>query len=119
MKHGDAKLRVLVVWEPILPSDWRPPTGSTLSRISDPRAQQFWDPQHTVADALRGIAERKPPSPAPACCVQRGFFWDQAIVYAPRAHWKEEPPAVFWNGAVVRVIPGLEHSLEELAAKSQ
>ena len=107
-----ANLHVLVIWEPILSSDWRPPTRYTLARIADARAQQFWDPQHSVANALHEITMRKPPSPAPACCIQHGFFWDQAIVYAPRTHWKDEPATVFWNGTVVRVIPGLEHSLE-------
>jgi len=49
--------------------------------------------------------------------VQKGFHWDEAILYAPHAQWKDAPAALFWNGPVVRVVPALENSLQ-IAAKS-
>ena len=104
-------MRVLVVWEPILTTDWRPPSGSTLARIPDRQVRQFWDSKHVVAKALNKIVKQKSPQPEPSCCVQNGFYWDDAILYAPHAHWKDEPTAVFWNGPVVRIIPGLEKAL--------
>jgi hypothetical protein len=103
---------VLVVWEPILGTDWRPPSGSTLSRIPDVRARQFWDPKHVVASALNEIARRKPPRPEPECCMQKGFYWDEAILYPAGAHWKDEPASAFWNGPVGRIIPGLEEAFK-------
>jgi len=106
-------VRVLVVWEPILATDWRSPSGSTMARIPDKRVRQFWDPKHVVAGALNEIAKQKPPHPEPSCCMQKGFYWDEAILYAPHAHWKDEPNATFWNGPVARIISGLEKTLDD------
>jgi hypothetical protein len=105
-------VRVLVVWEPILPSDWRPPSGSTLGRIPDPRVRQFWDPKHVVASALQEIAKHKP-QPEPNCCVQKGFDWDEAILYTPHTRWKDEPISTFWDGPVYRIISNLEKAFNE------
>jgi hypothetical protein len=104
---------VLVVWEPILTTDWRPPSGTTLARISDGRVRQFWDRNHVVSGALAEIAKRKPPEPQPACCVQKGFYWDEAILYPRGARWNDLATTVFWNGPVVRVVPSVEKSLDE------
>jgi hypothetical protein len=109
--NSDPKLRVLVVWEPILATDWRAPSWSTLRRIADTRAKQFWDPNHLVAQALDRIAKEKPGQLQPACCVQNGFFWDEAIVYRPQEKWKEEPSPVFMNGPVVKITAGLQSAL--------
>ena len=100
-------MRVLVVWEPILPTDWRRPSGSTLGRIADGRARQFWDPKHLVASAVAEVARRKQER-EPSCCMEKGFNWDEAILYAPNAHWKEEPVSSYWDGPVYKIIPGLE-----------
>jgi hypothetical protein len=104
---------VLVVWEPILATDWTSPSGNTLARIRDPRVRQFWDGKHLVASALNEIVKQKPPQPEPACCVQKGFYWDDAILYAPHERWKDEPTSVFWNGPVIRIVPALEKALNE------
>jgi len=69
---------------------------------------QFWDPKHLVAQELSRKAAASPPQPKPACCVSKGFFWDDVILYAPHAQWSSDPPSAFWNGPVVRVIPSLE-----------
>lgn len=104
---------MLVVWEPILATDWRLPSGSTLARIPDRRVRQFWDPQHIVAKALNETVKQKPLQPEPSCCVQNNFYWDDAILYALHARWKDEPTSVFWNGPVVRIMPALENALNE------
>ncbi len=105
-------MRVLVVWEPILSTDWRSPSGSTLGRILDPRVRQFWDPEHLAASALQEIAKRKPQR-EPNCCVQRGFHWDEAILYAPHTRWKDEPISAFWDGPVYRITSNLEKAFNE------
>jgi hypothetical protein len=104
---------VLVVWEPILPSDWRPPGRGALARISDSRARQFWDPQHLIAQAV-ARAESQSGRTRPACCFDNGFLWDEALLYPPGASWTGAPPAVFWDGPVWKVIPALETSLRSL-----
>ncbi len=106
-------MRVLVVWEPILATDWMPPSGSTLARIPDARVRQLWDPKHAVAARLNEIVKHKPPQPEPSCCVERGFYWDEAILYPPHARWNDGPASLLWNGPVIRTIPGLERTLND------
>jgi hypothetical protein len=45
--------------------------------------------------------------------MQKGFYWDEAILYGPHARWREKPISAFWNGPVVRIIPGLEKTLND------
>jgi hypothetical protein len=111
---GNTKLRVLVVWEPILPTDWNKPSNSTLARISDPRAMQFWDEKHLVAEELRRSVEANPSQPKAGCCEDNGFLWDMAALYAPQTRWNGTlPPAAFFDGPVVRVAPALDARLKE------
>lgn len=60
------------------------------------------------------MASAKPGQPEPDCCLRKGFFWDDAILYAPHSQWKDAPAPVFWNGPVAPVIPGLEKALQAL-----
>jgi len=106
-------MRVLVVWEPILPTDWSAPSGSTLRRIPDSRVKQFYDPNHVVSGHLKELAAKHPPQPEPNCCVRKGFYWDDAILYAPQAHWTDAPASTFWDGPVVKMIPALERNLSQ------
>ena len=106
---------MLVVWEPILETDWAPPGGAALGRLPDSRARQFWDPNHIVATALKELAKQKPSQREPDCCVAKGFHWDEAILYPAGAHWSNEPAPAFWNGPVYRIIPGLEQTLTDQA----
>jgi hypothetical protein len=105
---------VLVVWEPVLVTDWRAPGHTALARIPDKRAKQFWDPKHLVSQQLNEIAKELPGQPKPDCCVNDGFFWDDAILYAPHAQSKAHPASVFWNGPVVDVMPDIEKALSAL-----
>jgi len=109
-RNGSTKTSVFVVWEPILATDWMPPGESTLARIPDKRARQFWDPNHVVAISLNEFAKQKPNQPHPECCVQKGFNWDEVILYAPYSQWSEVPVAAFWNGPIVKAVPSLEKS---------
>jgi hypothetical protein len=107
---------VLVVWEPMLLTDWGSPSKSAQARIPDNRVQQFWDPSHVVASALAEFAKQRPGQPLPRCCVQKGFNWDEVVLYAPHSEWANAPPAVFWNGPIAKVISGLESALKEHVA---
>ncbi len=105
---------MLVVWEPILSSDWRSPGHSVLARIPDGRARQFWDPEHLIAleIARRAAASGKSP---PGCCLDNGFLWDEALLFAPGYSWTSAPAAAFWDGPVYKVIPSLESALHSLS----
>ncbi|HKW88582.1 MAG TPA: hypothetical protein VJN21_07485 [Candidatus Acidoferrales bacterium] len=110
------KLHVLVVWEPMLPTDWRKPTTGTLSRISDARAAQFWDPDHLVAHEI----ERDDPPPSvlrkPQCCEDDHTYWDMAIIYANGKAWSANAPApLFRDGPIYKVWPQVETNLIAIA----
>jgi hypothetical protein len=103
---------VLVVWEPMLATDLRSPVHRTLGRIPDKRASQFWDPQHLVSKELVKIAGEHPEQPKPDCCIDNGFFWDEAVLFPPLLKWRQTPTSIFWNGPVVRVTINLEQALQ-------
>ena len=98
------------MWEPILATDWGSPSGSALGRIADPRARQFWDPKHLVSQELSRGAKADLAQSQPDCCENDGFFWDDAVLYAPHSKWKELPASKFWNGPVWKIIPNLENA---------
>lgn len=99
---------MVVVWEPILPTDWEPPRSSTLSRISDTRVRQFWDPKHLISAILKSRVTRRPSDRQPP---NEGYYWDMALLFAPNTKWENDPRPSFWQGPVYRVIPGLEAAL--------
>jgi hypothetical protein len=111
-QHPEWKVHVFAVWEPILPTDWGAPSGSTLGRLSDARVRQFWDPKHEVSRALGQMASATPSEPAPNS--GKGFYWDEAIVYAPREQWHDARP-LFWRGPVFQVIGGLAAAIQSAA----
>jgi hypothetical protein len=85
-------VRAFVVWEPVLPTDWGPPSTAALRRISDSRAVQFWDKARLVSHRM---GERD------KCSI----VWDHIAVYAQGAAWNESPPeAVYADGPVVKVL---------------
>ena len=112
-RHPAAKIQVFVVWEPMLATDWQSPTTRTLARLKDARARQYWDPRHLVA--LRLAADARDPQPKQICCLINKILWDLAALYPPGAEWKDAlPPAVFFNGPVVKRKSELETALNLL-----
>ena len=84
-------VRVFVVWEPVLLTDWGSPSTATLNRIPDSRASQFWDKGRLISHSM-GERDR------------RSVVWDRIAVYAAGAVWSERPPVALYEGApVVRV----------------
>jgi hypothetical protein len=106
-RHPDERLRVFVVWEPILATDTAVPGTPVLQRMPDSRVQQYWDPNHLVAKQL--AKDARPPQPAQECCVRDTILWDLAALYAPGVSWTDQiPTAVLFNGPVVDVAEKLE-----------
>jgi len=85
-------VRVIVIWEPVLPTDWLSPSTATLKRIADPRAVQFWDKGRLLSHAM---GERD----------KNSIVWDRINVYARGVAWTGSPPPAVWEeGPVVDVI---------------
>ena len=100
-KFAGRPLRALVVWEPVLPTDWFSPSTATLGRMSDSRASQFWDDGRLISH-LMGEHDR------------HSVVWDHIAVYPIGAIWKERPPqALYEGGPVVRVIDPAQAALTE------
>jgi hypothetical protein len=101
------KLRVLVVWEPVIAMDWSAPSTANLKRVLDLRVQQYWDPDRLLSKAM-GEHDKA------------SIVWDWIGVYSKDTVWEGAPPnPEFHDGPVVRVIPGFMNALELALARNK
>ena len=108
-------MRVFVVWEPILQSDFMVPTTGVLRRIPDTRARHYGDEDRIVASAMKRDA--RPPQPKGNCCERDGVLWDLVAIYPKGARWEATmPPAMVFDGPVVRVTEKMHGALAKQAA---
>lgn len=99
-EQREGKIRVFVIWEPVLPTDLAAPSTMTLKRISDPRASQYWDTEHLVS---KSIGETD------------GVVWDYVAVYPKDKLWEKGPPEpIFSHAPVVRAIDGTMEAIQKL-----
>lgn len=104
-QHGN-NVRVFVIWEPVLPSDFFAPSTSTLHRISDLRASQYWDKSRLIS-RLMGETDHS------------SIVWDTVAVYEPGKLWDQKPPEpVYSGGTVVEVIEETTTAIKQQLAKS-
>lgn len=104
----DPRLKVLVVWERVIATDFGTPSGAILAEISDRRVVQFWDPSRTLSKSMgetRGDDD--------------SIVWDWVALYAPGARWENAAPEPLFQGRTVEsVARRLSEKLGEvLAAK--
>jgi hypothetical protein len=110
-------VRVFVVWEPMLPTDWYRPRRPTLERVSDSRVVQFWDKGHLIAAQVKGQLQRYHGSD-PRCCEDRGHLWDMAAVYPSGVKWGDAAPG-FDDGPVYRIASTrLKQALSEFLGRT-
>ena len=94
-------VRVFVIWEPVLATDWSSPSTATLGRVSDTRAIQFWDKGRVISHSM-GEHDR------------RSVVWDYIAVYPRGAVWEDGPPeALYHGGPVVEVTEPARAALEK------
>jgi hypothetical protein len=99
-EQRDAAIKVLVIWEPVLPTDLGAPSTMTLKRISDLRVSQYWDKEHLVSQAF---GEHDGES----------VVWDYVAVYEPGKRWdKVLPEPTYSHDPVVRAIDGTREAIE-------
>ncbi len=83
-----ADVRVLVVWEPVLPTDWGTPSSSLTSFIPDSRSIQFWDHDRRLSTLLGGSDNiERLAHESKVGFVMKNVIWDAAFVYPPGAAW--------------------------------
>jgi hypothetical protein len=95
------RVKALIVWEPVLVTDWGAPSTAALKRINDGRARQFWDKERLLSHAL-GEHDRK------------SIVWDSVSVYPAGLSWDQSPtPAPYRDGPVDRVIDSTKAAIKE------
>jgi hypothetical protein len=104
-ERRDDAISVLVVWEPVLWTDWSAPSRGLLARISDRRAAQFWDRGRLVSDRIRADYtgdRREIPD----------IVWDVVYVFPKGTRWEGAFPShTFADGPVVRVMKEFRKAL--------
>lgn len=104
---------VIAVWEPILPTDRMRPGAAILGRLSDSRAQQYWDAEHLVAGNLALSIAKNRDFPKPNCCVTSGYYWDLVTLFPKGSEWTDDlPVATYIDGPVVDAEEGLGKALK-------
>ena len=97
-------VRVFVIWEPVLPTDFVAPSTAALGRIPDPRAAQYWDRKRALSHLL-GEHNRS------------SVVWDYIAVYAPGTMWQDRPPKpIYSDGPARDAISGAKQSIQRLPA---
>ena len=95
-------MRVFVIWEPVLATDFVAPSSAALARIPDERATQYWDRKRALSHL---IAEHN----------RSTVVWDYIAVYAPGTLWQDAPPKPIYSDYPVRdVIGGAKESIQRL-----
>ncbi len=108
----DPDMRVFVVWEPVLLTDWHAPGAQAVARVPDRRATQFWDPQHALSGEIRRAAESDPQRVLGEHRLRARVVWDFVALYPPGVRWTGAFPAARFAGApVVRVIDDLHRQM--------
>jgi hypothetical protein len=111
-EHPGVPIRVLVVWERVLWTDWAAPSSSVLRHISDARALQFWDPSRALSTHILLADDR------PAHHGSSQVVWDAVYVFPKGERWGDRFPAQsFANGPVVRVMPQFREALADVLAR--
>jgi hypothetical protein len=108
-----AEIRVLAVWEPILPTDVSKPISIVLNRLSDSRVTQFWDKGHVLA--TRMAADARAPQPTQECCIRNNHLWDLVAFYPANVKWGSQmPTAMVFDGPVVRIEDEIRKALASI-----
>ena len=114
----DQPLRIFVIWEPVLLTDWSPPTTGVLSRLHDGRAAQFWDRGLLVSQQMRQAAISNEWRGFAEVIKSERPVWDTIAIYAKGPRWDSAfPEPMFADRPVVQVMEEFRRHLHEALAK--
>ena len=101
-QEASKDIRVFVVWEPVLPTDWWAPSSAVLRRVSDGRTRQYWDRGRLLSKAMGETGAKS-------------IVWDRVVVYRQGVTWSETvpPKAVVSVGPVVDVVDQFVEGLHQ------
>jgi hypothetical protein len=111
--NSGASVRVFVVWEPVLPTDWGTPGAALTGNIPDGRATQFWDPDRRLSAALGGVAKLETLAAVRNVSFRmKDVVWDAALVYPAGTRWGN--PAALLVAPVVKYREDLSDTLKRV-----
>jgi hypothetical protein len=115
----ELRVRVIVVWEPVITTDVGPPTTGTLARIHDRRAVQYWDHDRVLsADIVRSMMAAPSRYDLAEELYADSIVWDTVAVFPPAARWKSDfPVPTYYGFPVVDAAPGLGEALSSASMK--
>lgn len=93
-KVDDPKLRVYVVWGPMLGGETEADARAATALMPDPRVSQYWTGEHTLAEALRATAG-----------LEEELAWDTFLLFPPGARWGDAPPSPAYVMHVGKRLP--------------
>ena len=101
-EHPEADARVIVVWLPVILSDFGPPSRSVRKPLRDPRVIEFWDPDKWASPRMmeratmmvRARGEEPDFDPDDTA-------WDLIGLFPAGVVWEEPFPTPTWWGAPV------------------
>jgi hypothetical protein len=114
----EARLRVQVVWEPVLKTDLTAPMSAVLGLLQDLRVTQYWDPDRVVSTDLVRSANEAPGRYGRDEAFPPGFVaWDVVAVFSRSARWERDvPTALHYGGPVLRAIDATRQALDDALA---
>ena len=110
------KLKVYVVWTPVLKEDDRQAAVKAIAQISDERASHFWDADKSLGLSLGNVVTLP---------RDRNLAWDVYFAFDETATWGDMPPKpASWMhqlGMDARTLDGdsLRMSVERLLGTSE
>ncbi|HEV8374664.1 MAG TPA: hypothetical protein VGR38_00345 [Candidatus Polarisedimenticolia bacterium] len=118
-RYPQADVRVLVVWEPVIPSDTGPPTRSVRKPLFDPRVVEFWDEHRWLSPRMierAAIMAREHGEEAPL--GPEDIAWDIIAMFPGDSSWAEPFPIPSWYGEqpVVHSLGPVEETLKKDAS---
>jgi hypothetical protein len=88
-------VRVLVVWEPVLTTDWGAPSPALTSMIPDRRATHFYDRERRLSASMGGPGVLGTRAQSAKIGFQmEDVIWDAALEYPPGARWGDRAAAL-------------------------
>jgi hypothetical protein len=105
---------VFVVWEPVIATDFAPPTTGTLTRVRDRRAAQYWDHDRALsAEIVRSVLTDPDRYGLEEKLESNSIVWDTVAVFPPEVRWEGEfPVPAYYGFPVVNAARGLGDALD-------
>ncbi len=106
------RVRVVVVWMPVIRTDIAPPTTGVLSRVDHPGVEQLWDSDRLTSAEILRSAKSAPADYPPCRRASEDPVWDYVAVFPPGARWGDRyPPPAWHDGPLVAVEDGAKEAL--------